>query len=108
MVMHLHYPIKRYNHAADSTTKNMGARDHPRCARADRKQLRSTMTADGTRSDDEVAIIMGRARPTIRFHLQNASLKLGAVNRTQAVFRAAQLGFLTAPTGSQVGEWSAG
>ncbi|MFC3421517.1 helix-turn-helix transcriptional regulator [Rhizorhabdus histidinilytica] len=60
------------------------------------------------KTDDEVAIIMGRARPTIRFHLQNASLKLGAVNRTQAVFRAAQLGFLTAPTGSQVGEWSAG
>ena len=56
------------------------------------------------KTDEEVAIIMGRARPTIRFHLHNASLKLGAVNRSQAVFRAAQLGFLTAPTGSQIGK----
>ncbi|AEG50849.1 transcriptional regulator, LuxR family [Sphingobium chlorophenolicum L-1] len=51
------------------------------------------------KTDDEVAAIMGRARPTIRFHLQNAAKKLGAVNRTQAVFLAAQLGFLSAPSG---------
>jgi LuxR family quorum-sensing system transcriptional regulator CciR len=50
------------------------------------------------KTDDEVAAIMGRARPTIRFHVRNATQKLGAVNRAQAVFLAAQLGFLSAPS----------
>jgi DNA-binding CsgD family transcriptional regulator len=47
------------------------------------------------KTDEEIALIMGRSRPTIRFHLQNASTKLGAVNRSQAVFRAGQLGYLS-------------
>lgn len=50
------------------------------------------------KTDDEIAMIMGRARPTIRFHLQNAAMKLGAVNRSQAVFRAGQLGYLSTGT----------
>jgi DNA-binding CsgD family transcriptional regulator len=47
------------------------------------------------KTDEEIAIIMGRARPTIRFHLQNAAIKLRAANRSQAVFRAGQLGYLS-------------
>ncbi|ABQ68357.1 regulatory protein, LuxR [Rhizorhabdus wittichii RW1] len=53
------------------------------------------------KTDDEIATIMGRARPTIRFHLQNAAIKLGAANRSQAVFRAGQLGYLSAGSAPQ-------
>jgi LuxR family quorum-sensing system transcriptional regulator CciR len=59
------------------------------------------------KTDDEIAIITGRARPTIRFHLQNAALKLGSTNRAQTVFRAAQLGYLSpspAPKTGEIGE----
>ena len=54
------------------------------------------------KTDDEIATIMGRSRPTIRFHLQNAATKLGAVNRSQAVFRAGQLGYLSIASPPQV------
>lgn len=46
------------------------------------------------KTDDETAIIMSISRSTVRFHIQNALLKLNVTNRTQAVTRAAQLGFL--------------
>lgn len=54
------------------------------------------------KTDDEIAMILGRARPTIRFHLQNAATKLGAANRSQAVFRAGQLGYLSAASAPNV------
>lgn len=59
------------------------------------------------KTDEEIAIIMGRSRPTIRFHLQNAATKLGAVNRSQAVFRAGQLGYLSIASRPQVARLAA-
>lgn len=47
------------------------------------------------KTDEEIGTIMSRSRATIRYHLKNASLKLDAVNRSQTVFKAAQLGYLT-------------
>jgi LuxR family transcriptional regulator, quorum-sensing system regulator CciR len=46
------------------------------------------------KSDSETALILGRSIATIRFHIQNATLKLNATNRSQAVFKAARLGYL--------------
>src|SRR5882762_10026130 len=46
------------------------------------------------KTDSEVALILGRSCATIRFHIHNAALKLNAVNRSQAVFKAGQLGYL--------------
>lgn len=46
------------------------------------------------KTNDEIAIILGLKRTTIRFHIRTAAQKLNAVNRDQALFRAAQLGFL--------------
>jgi DNA-binding CsgD family transcriptional regulator len=46
------------------------------------------------KTDNEVALILGRSCATIRFHIHNAALKLNAVNRSQAVFKASQLGYL--------------
>lgn len=49
------------------------------------------------KTDEEICMIVSRSRATIRYHLKNASAKLNAVNRSQTVFKAAQLGYLTVP-----------
>jgi len=46
------------------------------------------------KTDSEIALIRGRSCATIRFHIHNAAMKLNAVNRSQAIFKAAQLGYL--------------
>lgn len=46
------------------------------------------------KTDKEISLILSRSHGTIRFHINNAGEKLGAVNRSQAVFKAAQLGYL--------------
>lgn len=49
------------------------------------------------KTDYEISIIMGCSHAGIRYHVTRACAKLGAVNRAQSVFRAAQLGFLGVP-----------
>jgi LuxR family quorum-sensing system transcriptional regulator CciR len=46
------------------------------------------------KTDGEIAVILSRSCATIRFHIRNAASKLNAVNRSQAVFKAGQLGYL--------------
>lgn len=46
------------------------------------------------KTDREIALILSRSCATVRFHLQNAAQKLNAVNRSQTVFKASQLGYL--------------
>jgi LuxR family quorum-sensing system transcriptional regulator CciR len=46
------------------------------------------------KTDFEISLILARSSATIRFHIQRAATKLRASNRNQAVFRAAQLGYL--------------
>ena len=46
------------------------------------------------KTDKEIAMIIGRSHATIRFHVQNAGEKLNAVNRSQTIFKASQLGYL--------------
>lgn len=41
------------------------------------------------KSDWEISVILGLSETTVRFHVDNARRKLGAVNRTQAVARLA-------------------
>jgi len=47
------------------------------------------------KTDNEIALILARSSATIRFHIHNAATKLNAVNRSQAVFKAGQLGYLS-------------
>lgn len=47
------------------------------------------------KTDEEICMIMARSRATVRYHLKNAAVKLNAVNRSQTVFKASQLGYLT-------------
>lgn len=48
------------------------------------------------KTDQEIAMIIDRSRATIRFHIRNATEKLDAVNKSQAVFKATQLGYISA------------
>ena len=46
------------------------------------------------KTDKEISLILSRSHATVRFHIQNAGEKLNAVNRSQTIFKAAQLGYL--------------
>jgi len=46
------------------------------------------------KTDSEISMIMLRSHATVRFHMRNASVKLSAVNRSQALFKATQLGYI--------------
>lgn len=48
-------------------------------------------------TDQQIAEKIGRTHATVRFHFRNAWEKLGAVSRSQALFKAGQLGFLSLP-----------
>ena len=59
-----------------------------------KREVECLRWAAAGKTNDEIAIILGLKRTTIRFHTRTAAAKLDAVNRDQALFRAAQLGFL--------------
>lgn len=46
------------------------------------------------KTNDEIGLILGLQRSTVRFHIRAASRRLDAVNRDQTLFKAAQLGYL--------------
>lgn len=48
------------------------------------------------KTDKEIGMILTLSHATVRYHLQRAGEKLNAVNRSQAVFKAGQLGYLGA------------
>lgn len=76
--------------------KAMGnARWLPLDARLSKREVECLRWAAVGKTDEEISMIMARSRATVRFHIHNASLKLNAVNRSQAVFKAAQLGFIS-------------
>lgn len=59
-----------------------------------RREVECLRWAAAGKTNDEIAIIVNLKRTTIRFHIRAAAMKLDAVNRDQALFKAAQLGFL--------------
>jgi len=67
------------------------ANDLPPLTRRERDCL--AFVADG-HTDVEIADLLGISEPTVRFHLNNARRKLGAVNRAQAVARFAIRGLM--------------
>jgi DNA-binding CsgD family transcriptional regulator len=46
------------------------------------------------KTDKEISLIISRSHATVRYHVQRASEKLNAVNRSQTIFKAGQLGYL--------------
>lgn len=59
-----------------------------------KREVECLRWAGAGKTNDDIAIILGLKRTTIRFHIRSAAQKLDAVNRDQALFKAAQLGFL--------------
>lgn len=53
-----------------------------------------TWVAHG-KTDHEISIILGRSHAGVRYHITRTCAKLDAVNRTHAVFRAVQLGYIS-------------
>ncbi len=58
------------------------------------RELECMRWAAEGKTDDEVAIILGISRATVRFHLDQARNRLGAVNKTQAVALLSRWGML--------------
>ena len=48
------------------------------------------------KTDKEISLILSRSHATVRYHVHRAGEKLNAVNRSQTVFKAGQLGYLGA------------
>ena len=50
------------------------------------------------KTDSEISIILGCSHAGVRYHITRVCAKLGASNRSQAVFKASQLGYLGVPS----------
>lgn len=72
-----------------------GAQALPSDSRLSKREVECLRWAAIGKTDVEISMIMSRSRATVRFHIHNASLKLNAVNRSQTVFKAAQLGYIS-------------
>jgi len=66
----------------------------PSGSRLSKREVECLRWAAIGKTDLEISMIMLRSRATVRFHIHNASTKLDAVNRSQTVFKAAQLGYI--------------
>jgi DNA-binding CsgD family transcriptional regulator len=59
-----------------------------------KREVECLRWAAAGKTNEEIGLILGLQRTTVRFHIRSASRKLDAVNRDQTLFKAAQLGFL--------------
>jgi DNA-binding CsgD family transcriptional regulator len=59
-----------------------------------RREVQCLKWAAAGKTDQEVAGIVGISLPTVRFHVRNAAVKLGAPGRAQAIHRASTLGYI--------------
>jgi DNA-binding CsgD family transcriptional regulator len=66
----------------------------PAASRLSKREVECLRWAAIGKTDFEISAIIERSRATVRFHIHNASIKLDAVNRSQTVFKAAQLGYI--------------
>lgn len=67
-------------------------------ARLTRREIQCLKWAAAGKTDAEISDIVAISLPTVRFHVTNAARKLGVAGRSQAVQRAATLGYI-GPTG---------
>jgi DNA-binding CsgD family transcriptional regulator len=67
----------------------------PPGSRLSKREVECLSWAAIGKTDMEISMIMLRSRATVRFHIHNAAVKLDAVNRSQTVFKAAQLGYIS-------------
>ncbi len=66
----------------------------PEDCQLSKREVECLRWASFGKTDREISMILKRSHATVRFHIQNAGEKLDAVNRSQTIFKAAQLGYL--------------
>lgn len=64
--------------------------------RLTKREVQCLKWAAAGKTDADIAQIIGISGPTVRFHVQNAALKLRVAGRAQAIHRAAGLGYIGA------------
>ena len=69
--------------------------------RLTKREIQCLKWAAAGKTDADIAQIIGISGPTVRFHVQNAALKLRVAGRAQAVHRATGLGYIGAMGSSQ-------
>lgn len=74
----------------------------PQNCRLTKREVECLSWAAVGKTDVETAMIIGRSCATIRFHIHNAATKLEAVNRSQTLFKATQLGYMGGVAVSQL------
>lgn len=65
-------------------------------ARLTRREIQCLKWAAAGKTDAEIGGLVAISLPTVRFHITNAGRKLGAAGRSQAISRAATLGYIGA------------
>jgi DNA-binding CsgD family transcriptional regulator len=68
----------------------------PSDCRLSKREIECLRWAAIGKTDKEISLILTLSHATVRYHVQRAGEKLNAVNRSQAVFKAGQLGYLGA------------
>jgi DNA-binding CsgD family transcriptional regulator len=68
----------------------------PNDCRLSKREVECLRFAAIGKTDKEISMILELSHATVRYHVQRAGEKLNAVNRSQAVFKAGQLGYLGA------------
>jgi DNA-binding CsgD family transcriptional regulator len=70
-------------------------------ARLTRREIQCLKWAAAGKTDAEVSDIVGISLPTVRFHVTNASRRLGVNGRSQAIHQATVLGYIGADRGAR-------
>jgi DNA-binding CsgD family transcriptional regulator len=68
----------------------------PSDCRLSKREVECLRWAAIGKTDKEISLILTLSHATVRYHIQRAGEKLNAVNRSQSVFKAGQLGYLGA------------
>ncbi|MBL8544529.1 MAG: helix-turn-helix transcriptional regulator [Hyphomonadaceae bacterium] len=59
-----------------------------------RREIQCLKWGAAGKTDAEISVIMSISVPTVRFHMTNAARKLNVTGRSQAIYRAATLGYV--------------
>lgn len=65
-----------------------------------RREIQCLKWGAAGKTDGEIGLIMNISVPTVRFHMTNAARKLNVTGRSQAIYRAAILGYVGGGLGS--------
>lgn len=71
-----------------------GLTDDAPLVRLTKREIQCLKWAAAGKTDADIGQIIGISGPTVRFHVQNAALKLRVAGRAQAIHRATGLGYL--------------